>query len=179
MKLAYGCRRMKNYMGTGNKKMKYIKLCIAPLLLVSLLNPVFAGDSSQVLIFVSFSMPKTSLKSWMHDANTIHAPVIIRGLVNNSFKATTASIYELVKEGSGGMQIDPILFERFQIKKVPAVVVTQLVSCLPNQSCLENYDVFYGDAGLEYALKQIEKQEDDISPIAEKALQTLKKAPYA
>lgn len=159
--------------------MKSIKRKVFLLILILFLNPAFAENSQQVLVFVSFSMPKTSLKTWMHDANTIQAPLILRGLVNNSFKETTASMYELVKEGSGGMQIDPLLFDRFQIKKVPAVVVTQSTSCLPNQSCLESYDVFYGDVGLSYALKQIEKQHDDLSPIVEKALKTLNKVQHA
>ncbi len=110
----------------------------------------------------------------MHDAHTIYAPVIIRGLINNSFKETTSAIYRLVKEQSGGMQIDPLLFERFQIKKVPAVVVTESTACLSNQSCLLNYDVFYGDVTLQYALKEIAKKEDRLSLIAESALHTLK-----
>lgn len=155
------------------------KMIIAWIFLFFLHQPVFAIEQSHILIFVSFSMPEKSLKTWMRDANTIHAPVIIRGLINNSFKETTAAIYKLVKDESGGMQIDPILFERFQIKKVPAVVVTQSVNCLANQSCLENYDVFYGDVGLEYALKRIAQQKDDLSPIAENALQGLKEVQHA
>ena len=143
------------------------------------LQPVFAAEQARILIFVSFSMPEKSLKTWMYDADKIQAPLIIRGLINNSFKETTTAIYKLVKDGSGGMQIDPTLFNRFQIEKVPAVVVTQSESCLPNQSCIDNYDVFYGDVGLEYALKRIAREKDELSVVAEEASQKLKEVRHA
>lgn len=148
-------------------------------LLTCMVTPVFAEETSHVLVFVSFSMPKESLKTWIHDANAIHAPVVIRGLVNHSFKDTIAAVNALTKEGVSGVQIDPTLFERFEIKQVPAVVVVSSPKCVPNLSCREDYDVQYGDAGLHYALKQIARQDDPLSPFAEDALYLLKKASHA
>lgn len=148
-------------------------------LLVGMVTPVFAEETPHVLVFVSFSMPKESLKAWIHDANIIHAPVVIRGLVNHSFKDTIAAVNTLTKEGVSGVQIDPTLFEQFEIKQVPAVVVVSPPKCVPNLSCREDYDVQYGDAGLSYALKQIARQDDPLSPFAEDALYLLKKASHA
>ena len=48
------------------------------------------ATSGDVLIFISFSMPEESLKQWIAQAQRIHAPLIIRGLINNSFTETQA-----------------------------------------------------------------------------------------
>lgn len=125
---------------------------------------------SNVLIFVSFSMPKTSIKGWMQEAEKIHAPVIVRGLVDNSFKATIQKMRELVKDNQGGVQIDPNLFRQYGIKNVPAVVVRNTKNCLSSQSCIEDYDVIYGNVHLDYALQKIANENDAVSPIAKGAL---------
>lgn len=122
--------------------------------------------SSQVIVFISFSMPDASVKQWMRQAEKIHAPVVIRGLINNSFKTTIQKMAELTKDNHGGVQIDPTLFRRFQINQLPAVVVLDEGDCLPGQSCFANYDVIYGDVTLDYALKKITDQHDALSPIA-------------
>jgi conjugal transfer pilus assembly protein TrbC len=147
--------------------------------LTAMLSPVFSDENHHVLVFVSFSMPKESLKTWIRDANIIHAPVVIRGLVNNSFKETITSVNALTKEGASGVQIDPTSFTQFEIKHVPAVVVVASPKCAPNLSCREDYDVQYGDVGLSYALKQIARRDDSLSPFAEDALKLLNKASHA
>ncbi len=128
-----------------------------------------------ILIFVSFSMPKASLIRWSKDAKIIGAPVILRGLVNNSFKDTTHAIYAVVKETGSGFQIDPLLFSQFDIQKVPAVVIT---TCDDLKSCHEDFKVFYGDIPLEYTLHQISQEENAYSSIAENALMRLKEASH-
>lgn len=133
------------------------------------------ADTGNILIFSSFSMPKNSIKGWMKEGEKIHAPIVIRGLVNNSFKETIQKIGELTQDNQGGVQLDPTLFQRYKIDKVPAVVVTNGANCLPNQSCKEEYDVVYGDVTLAYALKKIADQNDQVSPIAETALIELRK----
>lgn len=129
------------------------------------ISPFIWADvpKSSVMIFVSFSMPHDSLKEWMDDANQIHAPVLIRGLVNNSFKETTKQVASLLNNNQGGVQLDPLLFKRFGIRQVPAVVVTD-PNCSPNQSC--EFDVIYGDVTLAYALEKIAHANDAVSPLA-------------
>lgn len=137
--------------------------------------PLFAWNvnapASNVLIFVSFSMPKESLRGWLKEADKIKAPVIIRGLVHNSFRDTTTAIMHLVTDNRGGFQLDPTLFKRFHIEKVPAVVLIS-ASCLARENCNE-FNVMYGDVTLDYALKQFVKQDDSLSLYAESALQQL------
>lgn len=130
--------------------------------------------SPTVLIFVSFSMPKESLKGWMMEAEKIDAPIIIRGLIHNSFKETTQTMKDLIKDNHGGVQLDPQQFKKYQINKVPAVVVTSNSTCLPTQSCIEHYDVVYGNVTLAYALSKIAAEKDEVSEIAKNQLQKLK-----
>lgn len=126
---------------------------------------------SNVLVFVSFSMPKESLRSYLSEARKIQSPLIIRGLINHSFRETTKAIMALLPDNKGGMLLDPTLFKRFNIKKVPAVVVIDK-SCLMDDKCI-NYDVIYGNVTLAYALKKIEQQGDAQSALATDALAAL------
>jgi len=129
--------------------------------------------SSPIIVFVSFSMPDASLKQWMRQAELIQAPVVVRGLIHNSFKETIQKMAALTRDNHGGVQLDPTLFRRFQIKQVAAVVVWKESGCLSNQSCIENYNVIYGDVELSFALQKIAGQNDDLSEIAQKALAIL------
>ena len=162
--------------------MKYVIL----LWLLFFSNVVFAETTSyrpalqpSVIIFVSFSMPKESIKGWVREGEIIHAPVVLRGLVNNSFKDTIKKVNELIQDNHGGVQIDPTLFQRFNVNKVPAVVVVKSTICLPSQTCPDEFDVIYGDVKLEYALRKIIDKKDNLSPIAEEALKILREAKHA
>lgn len=146
-----------------------LSLCSIGLWVIS---PVAWADTpkSSVMIFVSFSMPKESLKEWMMEANEIHAPLIIRGLVKNSFKETTNQVASLLTNHQGGVQLDPELFKRFGIRQVPAVVVTD-TNCLPSQTC--TFDVIYGDVTLAYALEKIAHADDTVSSHAQEIVNLL------
>lgn len=137
--------------------------------------PLYAWNtqapSSSVIIFVSFSMPKESLRGWIKEAEKIKAPIVIRGLVNNSFAETTKTVMSILPENRGGVQLDPTLFKRFHIDKVPAVVVID-PACLSKESC-NAYDVIYGNVPLSYALTKIIQQKNQLSPYAKVALQKL------
>lgn len=119
-------------------------------------------NESGIIVFVSLSMPRQSLIKTMHDANKIGASVAIRGLVNDSFKTTYQEIGGLVKEaGGGGIELNPLAFKRFQIDRVPAVVVIT-----PNHSCMSknvcdrerDYDVISGNITLAAALDEISQK---------------------
>lgn len=157
--------------------MKINKLYLFFLLCMMLVSTSYAENiqfNKNIIIFVSFSMSNDSLKGWMKEAEMIHAPLVIRGLINNSFKETINRIGELTKDNHGGLQIDPTLFERFDVKKVPAVVVVKDNNCIPTMSCSLDYDIVYGDVTLTYALNKIANQNDDLSSIANRALTQLR-----
>lgn len=116
------------------------------------------NTESGLFIFVSFSMPRQSLVSYLSTAKKIHAHVVMRGLVDNSFKTTFKEISGLVEEAhGGGIQLDPVLFKTFHITEVPAVVILS-----DNQNVTVNqpdsagqFDVITGDIPLAFALKEI------------------------
>lgn len=110
-----------------------------------------------VLIFVSFSMPKQSLVAILQDAQKIQAPVLLQGLVDNSFKTTFLRIDELVKQaGGGGLSIDPTAFDRYHITQVPTVIVLG-----DSESCI---DQISGDIPLSAALHRLQNHGDCASP---------------
>lgn len=97
-------------------------------------------------VFVSFSMPEPSLKQIVSDASYYNVPVVIRGLYNNSFRETANKILALTKENNkGGMLINPIWFRKYNIKAVPAFLVTK------NKES-SSYDLVYGNIPLKRAL---------------------------
>jgi conjugal transfer pilus assembly protein TrbC len=161
--------------------MKLITIFIFIVLYFPINMNVYANTKSDapIMIFVSFSMPDASIKGWMKEAEIIHAPVVIRGLINNSFKETMKKMAELAKDNHGGVQLDPTLFQRFHIEKVPAVVVSLVQNCSPNQTCLDDFDVIYGDVTAEYALTKISNQNDSVSKLAKAALLQLREASNA
>lgn len=115
---------------------------------------------NSVYVFISFSVPQKSLQQWAAQAQKIHAPLVIQGLVDDSFPKTQQAVAALSKDGQSGVVLDPRLFERYHITQVPAVVVIHPVvaaPCSPQQSCWhpETSDVVTGDVGLESALQTI------------------------
>lgn len=99
-------------------------------------------DPSLILIFVSLSMPKESLKNLYKEAEQQGLSLLIRGLKNNSFKETA----HVLKELEIAVQIDPQLFEAHQIEVVPTFVKVDNKESLHIQ----------GNISLSYARKKFE-----------------------
>lgn len=113
------------------------------------------GETSRILIFVSFSMSDQNLKSWMREANQIKAPLIIRGLVNNSIRDTANRIKKIAPK-VGGFSIDPVAFQKFNIQTVPAVVFVKSPNSLVNSETImtpKDFDIVYGNIHLKEALE--------------------------
>lgn len=103
------------------------------------------NNRAEVLVFVSFSMPRAALKSLLRESVRYNATVIIQGLVENSLPKTFVKINELIVDlrSNGGVQIDPNLFNEYKIIKVPAIVVGDSA----------NFDIVYGLASIKEALQ--------------------------
>jgi type-F conjugative transfer system pilin assembly protein TrbC len=114
----------------------------------------------RAVIFVSFSMPDLSLKQIINDAARYQIPVVIRGLIDNSFKKTAARVFELVKEkNKGGVLLNPLWFKQYAINTVPAFVVKEG----------DKFDVIYGNVRLEKLLEIIAAN-GSVSSVAQKIL---------
>lgn len=123
----------------------------------------------QAIVFVSFSMPDLSLKQIIQDAARYKIPVIIRGLYENSFRKTMEKIFDLVKENNkGGISINPVWFKKYDIKVVPALVVSN-DSGNNIESGGSEIDVVYGNIPLKRALMIVAERGDE-AKIAEDIL---------
>jgi len=122
---------------------------------------------SQVLVFLSFSMPEKSLQGWLMQCKQSGATPVIRGLINNSFKDTFQTIRALSEKTGIGVQLDPILFKTFNITQVPSVVwVESHDICSDTMNCLPvSFDLIAGDVSLDYAL---EKMKGTTNPMVER-----------
>lgn len=106
------------------------------------------------LVFVSFSMPPEELKQRVKDAAQLNIPVVIRGMVNGDMRATASAVAGLVKESNtGGVQIDPTTFRKYNITAVPVLIV----AC-GNQG--DKVDRLQGDLTLHLALKRVAEEGD-------------------
>lgn len=99
-----------------------------------------------VHVFVSFSMPEPLLVQTLEEANNLNLPVYINGLHKNSMKKTAKKIMTYSKLVPDlNLQIDPTLFEKYDIHQVPAVVADNG----------QVFDVIYGNLKLKEALSRI------------------------
>ncbi len=109
-------------------------------------SAVFAENSA---VFISFSMPEKLLIETLQESARLQILAVLNGLVDNSFEKTVQKVTVLTKEIPNlQLQIDPTQFERFNIKKVPALVVE-------NNQC---FDVVYGNLPLHAGLLRIHEK---------------------
>ncbi len=120
------------------------------------------------VLFVSFSMPDSLLFALADEAARLNIPVVINGLVDGDFKKTIETFKHLNTQAKKqhlnfkGVSIDPVWFTQFQIKSVPALVVTESPkNCASGSDCVSQpFDVVYGNASLKNALELIAERGD-------------------
>lgn len=86
-----------------------------------------------VFLLLSFSLPEETLKEYLREAKLLGAQVVLRGLVNGSFKETQLRIKRLFliddkhvdETTTVGIGIDPVLYRRGQVTEVPALMIVQ------------------------------------------------------
>ena len=106
--------------------------------------PFLKGPHVELLIFVSFSMPKTSIECLAAQAQKIGGKLLIRGLKDNSFKKTAQEVKAL----NAVLQLDPENFEKFAIKSVPQFVMDYG----------DHYDTLSGNVSLEFAFEKFTQE---------------------
>ena len=112
------------------------------------------------IVFISFSMPESLIVQVLRDAKAHHMPVVMRGLIDNSFAKTTAKLFDLAKKykGIGGVQIAPQYFKTFGITEAPAVLsIVNHDSCTENHCPDDHFFVVYGNEHIEQAFSQIDR----------------------
>ncbi len=107
------------------------------------------NQKKNLFIFVSFSMPQNLLKNYDDIARKLGAKLVIRGLKDNSFKETIQYLKN-VKTSGIMVDIDPTLFERFNVNLVPSFVLSDGHS----------YDKLVGSISIVYALEKFANEGD-------------------
>ena len=114
-------------------------------------------EQHNLFVFVSFSMPDISLKQWLNQASKLQARVILRGFKDNSLKESIKKITSITKNSNTrGFEINPDLFKVFNIKRVPAVVLTEKCYARDVFSRKIEYDIVRGNVGLYKSLQHIQ-----------------------
>ncbi len=116
-----------------------------------------SAEKSDLMVFVSFSMPEASLKRIAVETAKAGGVMVIRGFKDDSLKATIAATEELAAL-HGELLIHPDLFDHYHISEVPVTVLAkatdQVKDCAGNEEeglCTEQYQV-KGDVSLHEAL---------------------------
>ena len=87
-------------------------------------NIEIKNPNSGILVFVSFSMPKAALIELNRQAQKYNATLVMRGIHDNSFSEMRKKILEIEPNGLS-INIDPKLFEQYNIKQVPTFVLVE------------------------------------------------------
>ncbi|MTC74224.1 type-F conjugative transfer system pilin assembly protein TrbC [Providencia sp. wls1919] len=98
--------------------------------------------------FVSFSIPDKALISMLYDASKFGINPVIAGMHENDMKATTDKILNIIIDSGGvvqGLDINPILYTKYNISSVPALVVY----------CENGFDIIRGNVRIKEALNEI------------------------
>lgn len=139
-----------------------------------LVNPDSAtAEGSAPLIFVTFSMPEEALRALLMEAALTGSPVLLRGLVENSMQRTAERLGELLDiedqgdtntgKATPSVAIDPTLFERFGVDKVPTFVLPldAAAPCTPGGCPVPEHLKIAGDVSLDYALGVMAREASD------------------
>ncbi len=143
-------------------------------------------ESERVYVFITKSVPITTLRNYsaaIAKAGDPNVVMVLRGFVGGmkKIKPTMDFIAEILKKDPAcdmtrekcdsfgvNIEIDPLLFRRYQICEVPAIVYAQNVDQgvealngsegLNDNASAGNFFVIIGDAKLDYLLERINRE---------------------
>lgn len=133
-------------------------------------------ESNELMVFVSTSMPKGSLERAARDSRRAKAMMVMRGAskgVGPGRWAQSIADMKPMTDNGGEVSLHPDLFERYGIKKVPAMVIAPEAQAGCDDDACREFAVIYGDVTLDYALEQFVLRRDSIGAIARARLAKL------
>ncbi|HGH8180115.1 TPA: type-F conjugative transfer system pilin assembly protein TrbC [Legionella pneumophila] len=102
--------------------------------------------AASIHVFVSFSMPDKFLEETLRECSQLSIPAYLNGLYRDSMSETALKVMALSKRIPNlNLNIDPTLFERFDIHQVPALVVDDG----------KKFDVIYGHLTIQEGLTRM------------------------
>jgi conjugal transfer pilus assembly protein TrbC len=132
-----------------------------------------SASDEQLLIFISASVPRESLRKLARQAAYANAPLILRGFIEGNLDATARFMGDILgnEEPRAHALIDPRLFDRFDVKQVPAFVLVPGGACVAGVHACPKATPAYvhiaGDVTLDYVLEHIARTHPDARNIAE------------
>ena len=123
----------------------------------------------ELMIFVSFSMPRESLLRIVEQSEMTGARLIFRGFTGDKLTDMSKRIADLLGKHRVEAVVHPPAFTQFKVNQVPALVISQ--SDAANQldnGCAqaERYVKVTGDVSQDYALDYIERTSPKWSTVA-------------
>jgi len=143
------------------------------------------SPQSALRIFVTLDMPAASLRGLADQAARSGAMLVLRGLKDNSMRATLARVQSLIGERNVAWQIDPQAFARYAVERAPTFVLLTggAGATVTESACTSDcrrpsaFVAIAGDVSLDYALEAMVRQVPSARPQALPYLTRLKRAP--
>jgi conjugal transfer pilus assembly protein TrbC len=137
----------------------------------------------RIYLFISSSVPTGTLRNYMAGIDAAQDPniiVVMRGFIGGMkyVRPTLEFTHALLKKNTScnlpeqcelyavNFEIDPLLFRRYGINRVPAVVYVPDIDVedpagsegLEDNAKVSDYHLFYGDVSLDYAIERINEK---------------------
>ena len=138
-------------------------------------------EQETLYIFISLSLHKNTILELLSQAKRVGGVLVLRGLKEGSWKKTIEFMLPILEEHEEGIILDPTLFKRFDIGKVPAIVLAKDLrldsdylgnntggSDFNNERAKpDSFDKISGNISIDYALRLF-RQKGDLSAAADK-----------
>jgi conjugal transfer pilus assembly protein TrbC len=126
----------------------------------------------ELMVFVSFSMPKASLERIIVESERTGAVLVLRGLKGNSLTRMGEEIAQLIGKRNVTAIVHPPAFTQFNVTQVPALVLANASQAtrIGTDGCASpsSFVKVDGDVSQGYALDLIERQAPAWSELAKR-----------
>ncbi len=108
----------------------------------------------ELIVFISFSMPRQSLVELSKDAGKVDGVLNLRGWVDGSLPKTIVEVQKIMAESGWGMLTIPEYFDDCGISDVPTFVLADF----DVTGNIKSFDKVSGNVTLDYALEEFTKR---------------------
>ena len=123
-------------------------------LLIGLILSAQVFAKTEIMVFVSFSMPHSSLVKLSRDIQKVNGVLILRGHVNQHKQHVGNSISRIIALTKGGFTFRPDLFKELDIEATPTFVLANF----DEMGRISGFDKILGNVTLGYVLEQFSER---------------------
>jgi conjugal transfer pilus assembly protein TrbC len=133
-------------------------------------KPASSDRGPELMVFVSFSIPRPSLERIVAESERTGAVLVLRGLKGNSLTRMGEEVAQLIGKRQVTAIIHPPAFTQFKVMQVPALVLANASQAtrIGTDGCASpsSFVKVDGDVSQGYALDLIERQAPAWSEVA-------------